>query len=304
MVKLQILLVFFHNFVNYEKVDSVNFVDYNQSTNKAEILFYERKPLESLGQYKRAFEVMEPNVTDLVNASIVASVCKEKLITSNFLTKAFSKGFPLKAALRKRMIRKYLGKNTITNLYNKADKSAIDDALVHTLDSLIQIDQSNRSNKGFADKSIDFQNADFLRKIIVKTGFPSEDRIGYYPSLFLLFQHNLGFWLSEENYPIIKEELLSGNISPELYALLHDRMKLHSTIFKERDYYLPYNFLGNNSRRKKFSVIPIDNFMNIDLIPEINERRRKIGLQSVEDSQKINEKGFTKRYQLIISDHL
>lgn len=95
--------------------------------------------------------------------------------------------------------------------------------------------------------------------------------------------------------------MYNGNISPELFALMKDRMQLFTTRFKERVYYLPYNYLGNNSRiKRKFSVIPIDKYVDEKLIPEIDNKRSKIALIPVKDSQKLNEKSFIKKYKLLI----
>jgi tetratricopeptide (TPR) repeat protein len=301
MFKTPILIFLLCNYSVNVKKDSSAFYKYHSFTNKAEVLLYEGNFNESLSSYEKAFEYMPPNVTDLVNASIVGAINGSESKTTEWLTQAFSKGLDVNVALKKKKIRQYLGKNKILEIYNQADRSLLDYNLKSTIDSLVTVDQNNRSHKGITDKSIDFQNAECLRKLIIGKGFPSESKIGFYPSLFFLFSHNLVFWLSEENVEIIHNELVNGNLSPDVVALLKDRMKLHETIFKEREYYLPYNFLGNNSRRRKFSVIDIDKFVNPNLIASIDTKREKIGLQNVENSQKINEKRFSKKYQLIIS---
>ncbi|MFC3809675.1 hypothetical protein [Lacihabitans lacunae] len=271
------------------------------ATNNAEILFYEKKIPESIQQYLNALTVLNPSLTDLVNSTIAAAMCKNKVVVRELLSKSFSSGLNIDIVLKKKIIRKILDKNEIIQIYNNADKSQYDPKLKNIIDSLIAVNKNNRLKKTVYSKDIDTQNALFLKNLIISEGFPSESKIGYYPAIYILFSHNLAFWLSNENIDFTNSLLFKGHISPEVYALLKDRMKLHNTNFKERVYYLPYNFLGENSRRKKFSVIPIDNYINFELIPKINEKRERIGLQSVEKSQKINEKKFNKKYQLLIS---
>ena len=302
-MKFQILflLLAFTTEAQITKSDSLNFQSYHMATNNAEILLYEKKFPESMQQYLNAFTILNPSLTDLVNSTITAAMCKNKVVVRELLLKSFSSGLNIDIVLKKKIIREVLDKNEIIQIYNNADKSQYDPKLKNIIDSLIAVDQNNRLKKTVNSKDIDTQNALFLKKLIISEGFPSESKIGYYPSIYILFSHNLAFWLSNENIDFTNSLLFKGNISPEVYALLQDRMKLHKTNFKERVYYLPYNFLGENSRRKKFSVIPIDNYINFELIPKINEKRERIGLQNVEKSQKINEKKFNKKYQLLIS---
>lgn len=300
MIKINILLLFINsNFFNIG--DSTLFFKYHENINNAELLLYNNNIQGAFESYTKAFDFLTPTTQDLVNAAVVASLNKKKLYTEGWLTQAFSRNLNIKVVTKNRILTRFLGKKRIREIYDKADRSKINIGLRKSIDSLITVDQNNRSGKGVQDKSIDTQNALFLLNLIKRNGFPTEERIGYGSSIDLLFMHNLSFWLSSDNYKILKAELYNGNITPELFALMKDRMQLFKTNFKERAYYLPYNYLGNNSRiKKRFSVIPIDNYVDEQLISEIDNKRRKVALNTVKDSQKINEKSFIKKYKLLI----
>lgn len=300
MIKVSILIVFFNSGI-FNTSDSTSFIKYHENINNAELLLYNDNLKESLESYIMAFNFLNPTTQDLVNAVTVASLNKNKKCGEFWLSKAFSRDLNIKVVTKRKIITQFLGRKRIREIYKKADRSKIDISLRKSIDSIIIIDQKNRSKKGVLDKTVDTQNASFLLNIIKTLGFPTEEKIGTGYSIDLLFRHNLSFWLSENNYEILKAELYKGNIPPELYALLREREQLFKTNYKERVYYLPYNYLGKNSRIKKgFSVIPIDNYVNTSLIPEIDNRRREISLSSVENSQKIYEKSFSKKYNLLV----
>lgn len=289
---------------NNEFSDSVQFINYQKFINNAELLLYRNEKKASLESYKKAFNIRQPNLKDYINGIIVSSVCKNEELTYNWLESAFSYGLSLRIALSTNKLRSFIGKRNIINIYNLSNRTSFDNNLKQTIDSLIYIDQSNRSKRVQLDRSIDQKNAEKLKEIILNCGFPTENKIGYYPLLHILFLHNVTYWLSDENISIIKRELYFGHILPENYAQLEDRKKLYSTNYRERVYYLPYSFLGLNSRRKNFSTIPIDQSINLNLISDIDSMREKIGMHSVHNSQLINSKKFTRKYRLIISGSL
>lgn len=300
MIKVNILLLFINsNFFNIG--DSTLFFNYHENINNAELLLYNNNLQEAFESYTKAFDFLTPTTQDLINAAVVASLNKKKMHAEEWLTQAFSRNLNIKVVTKNRILTRFLGKKRIREIYEKADRSKINIGLRKSIDSLITVDQKNRSGKGVQDKSIDARNAFFLLNLIKTNSFPTEERIGYGSSIDLLFMHNLSFWLSNDHYEILKAELYNGNISPELYALMKDRMQLFKTNFKERVYYLPYNYLGNDSRiKKKFSVIAVDNYVDEQLISEIDNKRREIALSTIKDSQKLNEKSFIKKYKLLI----
>ena len=72
MLKIFLLITLQSYFINN---DSLIFNEYHTATNKAEMLIYEGKSSESLEKYKYDFSILKQNITDLTNATIVASVC-------------------------------------------------------------------------------------------------------------------------------------------------------------------------------------------------------------------------------------
>lgn len=209
MIKISILFLFANsNF--FTITDSTLFFNYHENINNAELLLYNNDLQGALESYTKAFNFLTPTTQDLINASVVASLNKNKGYTEEWLSLAFSRNLNIKVATKNKILTRFLGRKRIQEIYKNADRSRINIPLRKSIDSLIVIDQKNRSGKGDLDKRVDAQNAQFLLNLIKTDGFPTEERIGYGSGIALLFMHNLSFWLSDENYEILKMSCITG----------------------------------------------------------------------------------------------
>jgi hypothetical protein len=291
-------LVFGENYYTDSTI-KLNYINYHALVNKAELNLFNGNLKESQKLYSEATNnYPKPFINDLINASIVTLVNKNKTNGIELIKKCFELGVPLNLLLKKKIIKKKLGKRKIIDIYKMTKTEYLNTQPRVLIDSLLKLDQTYRRNNNDL-KVVDKNNTDLLYKLVKNNNFPNEYRIGYHQTFFLLFLHNSFFWGKDENYNLLMEELKKGNIHPSVLALIKDREKLFKTQFKERFYYLPYDFIINGKLTFNSSVIPIDNFINNELLNQINERRNEIGLKNVEDCQKLNHKKFRKKYQLM-----
>ncbi|MCD8538738.1 MAG: hypothetical protein LRY55_02490 [Leadbetterella sp.] len=148
MLKISFIFLFLNTEPSLSVTDSAAFFKYHAHINHAELLLYDGKIKEALESYILAFESMTPSTQDLVNASIAASLNKDQKHAENWLSQAFSRNLPVKVVTKRKTLTRFLGRKKIEEIHKSADRSKIDMALQKSIDSLIVIDQKNRSGKG------------------------------------------------------------------------------------------------------------------------------------------------------------
>jgi hypothetical protein len=160
--------------------------------------------------------------------------------------------------------------------------------LIRQLDSILKIDQKDRSNiwnarKKFGNESDtikkimkimtshDSTNLIIVTKILDQYSWLGPRDVGYNgnKALFLVIQHS-NKEIMEKYFPMMKEAVKKGNAEPELFALLVDRIEM----LNGRPQIYGSQMQIINGKRVLYQVIDIKN---------VNKRRAEVGLESLEE---------------------
>lgn len=283
-------------------------MQYYQEINKAEYTFTQNQVRESTQHYKNAFQLYPTGYAkDYINGAIIGVLAGDLSLAEEWISEAIRRGMSQSELVNHKFLSKKLGKNYLLKLYTMTvdSKELLYKPEVHrTIDSLFVLDQYVRSgyDKGTVDK-VEWQYTDSLitqelKSIIKIHGHLGESVVGYPGTINktgLMITHNLSrFELNE-----LKEFVYDGTMLPAAYA----RAKDLDVLVKKNEryyYYIIYDAVSPvNKGYVRFSS-PIEaDIYDDSKLPEINARRAKIGLQSVEKMQFFFQKKFRK-YRFVI----
>jgi len=283
-------------------------MQYYQKINEAEYEFTQNNVNEALRNYEEAFQLYPTAFTkDYINGAIMSVTVKNNDLAKKWISEAIRRGMDQKQLLNHKFLIKKLGRNYLTELYNKvinSQKLLYNPAVHKTIDSLFMIDQDVRNNfdKGTISKN-DWRSTDSLIsvkliEIIKEYGHLGESIIGYPGAINkvgLMIAHNSGKF----NMNSLKNFVFSGTMLPGAYARVKDLDVLEKN--NERYYYyVIYDAVSptNKSYVQYSSMVKADAYFSSKL-PIINERRVKIGLQTVEKMQLFLQKKYRK-YRFLI----
>jgi hypothetical protein len=164
--------------------------------------------------------------------------------------------------------------------------------LIKQLDSILQIDQKDRSTimsvrKEFGSKSDtikklmkimtynDSINLIKVTKILDQYGWLGSNVVGYNgnTALFLVIQHS-NKNIMEKYFPMMKDAVKKGNAEPELFALLVDRIEM----LNGRPQIYGSQMQIIDGKRVLYKIIDEKN---------VNKRRAEVGLGSLEEYLKL-----------------
>lgn len=280
-----------------------DYIEYHNLINKAEILCFESKPDSAFSLYEEALSGFSPFTKDLFNAAVVAAELNKISCSEEYLIKYFERSGGIERVLKHKILSKKIGKKKISNIYNSSHLSFKDNKLRQQIDSMFVLDQKVRNSGSYTSSNVDKNNTEKLLAIIQTQGFPNEIEIGFDMKLDVLLAHSSVFWSESKNIKVLEHAVYSGDMHPYTLAWICDRATLLKSLLSRKEYYLSYNFINEHGKNSR-SNVEMDQVINAELVNTINERRAKIGIHSIENGRKLNQKQFMKKYNFMFYQYL
>lgn len=309
-----LLILIFTNFISAQDIELKNpkLIQYYNYINQAEINIIKDKLSKANNFYELAFKTFKfPQAKDLYNSLIVSLKLKKNKEAFN----KFHKLECLNYTFKENFITKNFG--NLKKIEKKDCNNIIDIDYKKKLDSLFEIDQyyrniSNRNYKKFQKEITknDSIASKGLYELIQKKGFPNEYNIGLgtsnslmYHKFYYIIWHQLATNLYSSQKVNFSDEiskaLNNGKIRPDIAAQLielnNGNLAFSSFHFKIFSFNEIISSLSNKEKEEidccyisKYSLKENRDQKFDKSIEEINIRRKKIGLGSLEEELKKN----------------
>jgi len=249
---------------------------------KAKIFFADSAYLRAAHEYQLAFKYR----IDFALDQFTCAVCFDHLDSTrqalHYLQLSITTGMDLQDAgdlfphLKKHGL--FPTQKQIDSLQQKFYSNCNKDYVLQ-LKEMVDADQAVRINGRLEPGNVDSVNMEKLKLLFAKYGAPTYATVGYVGEtyVFILLLHGLfdhvndsADWAYFE--PLLRQTVLSGEVVPEHYALLYDRV--YSDYGIAQVYYgVQYSIDATGS----FLLTPIYDIAHVD------KRRQKIGLASLRD---------------------
>lgn len=289
---MKIILCFFIGFNFFVNDD---YITYNRTINQAESYIVKNNFEDALGKYEEALNYVNYGYAkDYYNAAFIASYVKDTLTTIRYLDSCIVRGVPQKW-IKKSSKFDWL-KSTdnwnefikrIPDLKNKYE-ARVNSTYSKKLYQIFDKDQKSRSwfNAKFKKKKmreVDEEGFKQLNDLINTYGFPSERKIGNEDwalnnmTIRILFMHYVQSTMDPSFFEGLKNEVLKGNLHPNNYAHIIDRIKIKDGYGTVIIWGTP---IGDN-----LSNMPENYQLTPTEIKTINKRRYSIGLETIKEKQ-------------------
>lgn len=155
-------------------------------------------------------------------------------------------------------------------------RKTLNDSLVKELNSIRRYDQEHRADTSSAGRLTqakdDALNLHKIENLLNIYGWPDPETIGEYGSetILLVLQHS-HISVQRKYLPMARRAVIEGKLSGRSWVLLEDRVSLATTgkqLFGTQ--------VKTDQKTGKYYIAPIKDEMNV------NDRRKKIGLESLE----------------------
>jgi hypothetical protein len=217
---------------------------------------------------------------------------KSAVIISTVIIGLFSFGIAQECANNSKNPKSLIQNGSALSINKDSITMSIRIELTKQLDSILQIDQKDRSiimsvRKEFGNKSDtikklmkimtynDSINLIKVTKILDQYGWLGSNVVGYNgnTALFLVIQHS-NKNIMEKYFPMMKDAVKKGNAEPELFALLVDRIEM----LNGRPQIYGSQMQIIDGKRVLYKIIDEKN---------VNKRRAEVGLGSLEEYLKL-----------------
>ncbi len=275
---------------------------YYESVNRAELSIVEANYAEAIALYDRAFQMKDfPYCRDIYNQAVCAVLVEDYSMAAANLENLCKYGYELDSLLAKPVFDPLFSSPMGEDLVKTCAGSGqgFDHNLRQVYDSLLVVDQLFRIKEGsyavYGDTiaALDESNATFLVNLIESDGFPTEEKVGTYLEFdyesfrMIVFHNNVGSrsGIRYDFTEILYEAVETG----ELDVRVGIQLIVGSTGMD--DFGFEFSGLVQHGLEENFQKGKVDTTLSAwgfysiepDMEREIDERRAKMGLCSLDD---------------------